>query len=330
MKKIFALLLLLSFSAVYALNCSVCKKKIRGQYLTNTEQTVFCSKECFATTRPKCTKCNNPCINTYSFMKKPYCSEECVYAVSQCANCEQPTPRSCRIIINPEARQKIFCPACAVKPPCYYCSFPDKTTRLPDNRYICSDCRKTAVTSAAVIQQKVKKIRRKLSSMYGFDPHHHIELIILNLPELEKECQEIYRPASGSRIALMRFNYVINEKTTLRGRKKRRISQQRCRIFILKNTPEHLLEDAIAHELAHDYLRHNAGKVKDLAIEEGFAEAIAAEYNKAINHPLVNIRKQNEKDPVYGGGYRKMSEYMQKNGFRKTVQFIKSNSVPYL
>ena len=166
--------------------------------------------------------------------------------------------------------------------------------------------------------------------MYGFDPNHHIELIVLNLTELEKECQEIYSPAGGGRIALMRFNYVINEKKDFRGRKKRSMSQQKCRIFILNNTPEHLLEDAIAHELAHDYLRHNTGKYKDLAIEEGFAETIAAEYNKSVNRSHINNRKNNEKDPVYGGGYRKMSEYMRKNGFRKTVQFIKSNSVPYL
>lgn len=331
MKKIFLLLSLFSLSAIFALDCSVCQKKIRGKYLKDKNGDSFCSEKCFASTAPKCNKCNKPCVRgAYTFMKKFYCSKECMNAVSKCANCNRPTPHQIRIFTNPAGNKKFFCPDCANKPKCYYCAFPYKTSLLPDRRHICPDCKKTEVSSPAVIQQKLKSIRRKLHRMYGFEPNHHIELIVLDLPQLEKECSGIYQMENGNRMALMRFEYQINEKTDIRGRKTKTLGRTKCRMFVLKNTPADLLEDALAHELTHDYLRHNTGQYTDLSVEEGFAETIAAEYNKSVNRAYINVRKQNTPDPVYGDGYRKMSEMLKKQGFRKTLNFVKSKAKPYL
>ena len=330
MKKILLLLSLFSLVPAFALNCSVCKKTIKGKYLKNKNGTPFCSEKCFASTAPKCDQCKKPCIRGgYTFMKKTYCSKECMNEVSKCANCDRPTPQNIRIFTNPAGHKKFFCPDCANSPKCYYCAFPYKTSLLPDNRHICYDCKKTAVSSPAVIQQKLKTIRRTLHRMYGFDPNHHIELIILDLPQLEKECRGIYQMENGNRMALMRFEYQINEQKDRRGRKTRTLGRTKCRMFVLKDTPLDLLEDSLAHELTHDFLRHNTGQYTDLSVEEGFAETIAAEYNKSVKRKYLNVRKQNTPDPVYGGGYRKMSEMLKKQGFKKTLDFIKSKAKPY-
>lgn len=330
MKQILSVLFLFSFSALLALNCSVCKKDIKGKYLKNNKGAAFCSQKCFASTAPKCSYCKKPCLRgAYSFIKKHYCSKACVNAVSKCASCNTPSPQQIRIIVNPDGKKKIFCPACANKPKCYYCAFPNKTSRLSDGRHICRDCKKTAVSSPEEIRRKVKNIRSHLHRMFGFEPNHHMEIQILDLPALEKACQGIYQMENGNRIALMRFEYVINTKTDRRGRKIKSMGRTKCRMFILKDTPLALLEDAIAHELTHDFLRHNTGQYTDLSIEEGFAEAIAAEYNKSVKRSYVNIRKQNTPDPVYGDGYRKMSAMLKKQGFRRTLNYVKSKAKPY-
>lgn len=332
MKKV--LLLLMVFFALapaFALDCSVCKRKIKARYLKDKNGKTFCSEKCFTATAPTCAKCRKPCVQgAYTFMKKLYCSKECLNAVSKCANCSRPTPRQIRIITTPDGKKKFFCPACANNPKCYYCAFPYKTSVLPDQRHICADCRKTVISSPAVIQQKLKSIRYKLHRMYGFDPNHHIELIVLDLPQLAKESSGIYQMENGNRMALMRFEYVINEKRDFLGRKTKTLGRTKCRMFVLNHTPSDLLEDALAHELTHDYLRHHAGQCNDLSVEEGFAEAVAAEYNKSLNRKYINVRKQNTPDLVYGDGYRKMSKMLQQQGFRKTLNFIKSKSKPYL
>ena len=62
MKKILLLLLLFSLAPAFALNCSACKKTIKGKYLKDKNGTSFCSEKCFASTAPKCTRCKKPCI----------------------------------------------------------------------------------------------------------------------------------------------------------------------------------------------------------------------------------------------------------------------------
>lgn len=160
--------------------------------------------------------------------------------------------------------------------------------------------------------------------MYGFDINHTIELNIISLPQLEKLSRDIYKMENGSRVALMRYEFTVNEKSDWRGRRSKSLAKERCRMFLLDNIPLDILEDSIVHELTHDYLRHNVGKVENLSVEEGFAEAIAAEYNKTVRRTKLNTRKQNTPDPVYGDGYRKMSAMLKKLGFKKTVQYIKT------
>lgn len=330
MKKIFAFIIFSLISTAFALNCKICKKEINGRYMKDKHNNVFCSEKCFAETAPKCTLCKKACVKgIYTFMKKPYCSKKCLEQISKCANCDTPS-QQIRIIINTDGTQMLFCPSCAGNPKCYFCSLPYKTRKLADGRHICQTCRKTAVSSKQQILSRLKYVRKKLNQLYGFDMNHYIELIVLDLNELERESGGIYQPAGGFRIALMRYNYEISEKKARRGRTVRKLQNEKCRIFILNNTPRDLLDDALAHELTHDYLRHNAGKISDLSVEEGFAETIASQFNKAVKKPHLNKRKEANNDPVYGGGYRKISKILKQKGFKKTVEYVKSFATPVI
>lgn len=317
--------LLTSFS-LFALNCSVCKKNIRGRYIKDNKNRAFCSQKCYEKTVPVCAKCKKPCLKgAFIFQKKHYCSKKCVESVSKCQNCDQPS-RQIRIIINQDGKKLMLCARCVNLPKCYFCNLPYKTKTLPDSRVICLDCQKTAISSHDTIRKRVRFIRNKLKSMLNFDNSHHIELAITGLAELEKNSENLYRGANQKQLAMMRYYYEISEKTDYRGRKTRTLQREKCKIFILDHVPSEMLDDAIAHELAHDYLRHHVGTVKDLKLEEGFAEVIAAMFNKSMQRPHLNKRKENNPDPVYGGGYRAVSKLMKQKGFNGTVQYIKAHS----
>lgn len=330
MKKLLTFALFGFFTAALALNCSVCNKKIRGKYIKDNKNKVFCSNKCYSKTVPKCAYCKKPCTKgAYTFFKKYYCSKKCLNQVSRCNSCNTSSTKV-RIIINQDGTKIMVCEKCANQPKCYFCVLPYRTQKLPDGRYICFNCRKTAVTSPQEVHRRFRLVRNRLQKLYKFDPHHHIELKILTLPQLEKESKNIYRIQGGGRMALMRYEYEIQEKTDFRGRKSRKLTRQRCRMFVLSHTPSDLLEDALAHELTHDYLRHNAGNLPDLKIEEGFAEAVAAKYNDSIGKSHLNKRKEINPDPIYGDGYRTMSKMLSERGFAKTMQYIKSRSKPIL
>ncbi|MBR2509120.1 MAG: hypothetical protein IKB71_05170 [Lentisphaeria bacterium] len=330
MKKIMFILLFFSAALSFALDCSVCGRKIRGNYIKDNKNNAFCSKKCFATTVPKCEYCKKPCTKgAFTFFKKYYCSKKCLNQVARCQSCSQSTTKL-RIIINQDGTKIMLCRNCANQPKCYFCVLPYRTQQLNDGRWICFNCRKTAVTDPAAVQKHFKNVRNLLHKLFGFDPNHKIELHILTLPQLEKESKSLYRIQGGGRMALMRYEYEIQEKSNFHGKKTRKLTKQRCRMFVLSHTPLDLLKDAIAHELTHDYLRHNAGNISDLKIEEGFAEAIAAKYNDAVKKSHLNKRKQNNPDEVYGGGYRTMSKMLKERGFAQTMKYIKSRAKPIL
>jgi hypothetical protein len=160
---------------------------------------------------------------------------------------------------------------------------------------------------------------------FGYDQRHKIELVIVPVRELEKRSDSIYLPTDGRRLSLMNYEREVTEKRYRNEKRERYISRERCRIFILDSIPELLLYDTLAHELTHDHLRHRIGAVKDLAAEEGFCELIAFLYNQQIGNKKLNLQKEVNKDPVYGGGFRKMRELYIKNGknLKKTMEYLR-------
>jgi hypothetical protein len=60
-----------------------------------------------------------------------------------------------------------------------------------------------------------------------------------------------------------------------------------------------------------------------LADEEGFCELMASIYNEKTGNAGINKLKEEKKDPVYGGGYRRMRSIYLRNG-RNWKQALRS------
>ena len=328
MKKIciFLILLLLQPLMASALRCSECNRKISGKYFRTARGESFCSRGCFEKTLPKCAKCRSVCgKDAVTLLNKTFCSRKCATSFFRCSSCRNGMTQftTYTTLIG---EKLLICPDCKNKAPCYYCAIPGASVKLNDGRKICRKCRAAAVTDQKEVQRIFKTIRYNLAKWYGFDRKHDIELHIVGLPELEKNSASLYRPEGSRQLALMSYRAKIKQKLNRKGEvKKQRVVDDECHIFVLHTVPRKQLIDALAHELTHDHLRHNVGKVKELADEEGFSELVASLYNTKIGNTRLNKLKEANPDKIYGDGFRKMRQLYLQNGksLKKTMEYLK-------
>ena len=306
-----------------ALECEVCRKNIHGKYI-KTANGAYCSQECYHSTFPKCEFCKKPCTKrNVQMMGKTFCSKSCMHKIFHCSLCLAGLDNVITLS-NFFGDSAFFCQKCSRRPGCYYCAMPGDRPAGKDGRVICKKCRSTLVTSPKEVHSIFRQVRRDLAGMFKYDAKHKIELKIVSPDELNKQAGSIYMPENSKRMSLMRYSNKITEKRYSNGKVKRIVTDEKCQIFVLSNVPKDMLYDALAHELTHDYLRHNIGKVNDLALEEGFCELIASLYNQKRGKDYLNRQKEAQKDPVYGGGFRKMRAIYRKNrSFSETLKSVR-------
>lgn len=324
-KKVFLLLVLLFPLWLAAADCSVCGRRISGEYWKNDRGEYFCSKSCLASALPKCTQCRRACEKVYSLMDKTFCSESCVKKHFRCASCLNGMDKI--VTMHASWGEKILvCEKCSKGPACYYCSVPGASVLLRDKRKICRKCRSTAVTDPGEVRKIFDQVRYNLSKWYGFDRMHVIHFTTVNEGQLKRLSGAIYRPDDSRQMALMRYKAESRREVDRHGNVIREIpGKETCQIFVLYYVPKDMLIDAIVHELTHDHIRHNVGKVSNLANEEGFCELVASLYNAKIGNGHLNRRKNTNPDKVYGEGFRKMRRYYLRNGrsLKRTIQYVK-------
>ena len=303
--------------------CSVCNKKIQGKFI-RTKQGDYCSKQCYHSTQPECENCKNRCLQgSVAMLGKNFCSKRCMHKFFKCAVCGTGLDRV--VSVTNSFEQKIYCcPSCSKKPSCYFCSMPTDRAALKDGRVICRQCRSQAVTDSSDIRRIFRDLREDLAKYYNFNKTHHIELVIVDQKRLKKESEKIYTPNGARNMALMRYQKKTVTKRFPDGRVKRVVVDEKCRIYVLHTVPLDLLIDSLVHELTHDHLRHKVGEVMDLASEEGFCELVASLYNEKRGKKYINLGKEKNLDPIYGGGFRKMRDiYRRTRNLKKTMEQVK-------
>ena len=318
----FFLTLILPLSAS-ALMCDVCEKDIDGKYI-KTAKGNYCSKKCYHSTIEKCSFCKEPCLRqNLRMMDKVFCSKRCMFKVFKCSECGTGLEQVFTLS-NPLGTKEYYCYRCRKLPRCYFCAMPTGENAVYPGMITCRRCCKTAVNDEREIRKIFHRVRLDLKEMFGYDFTHRINLSIVDVPTLNKESGSIYSPPGSRQMALMRYQNKEQIRKYPNGRVERKMVYENCRIFVLKGVPRAMLIDAIAHELTHDYLRHNVGNVKELANEEGFCELIASIYNIRIGNAFLNKAKEVNPDPVYGGGFRKMRAiYKQTGSIRQTLKYVR-------
>ena len=286
------------------LTCDWCGKKISSNAsFLRSEDKNFCNEKCFnayvESLLPVCDVCGKRFREGFTSDGKNFCSKACLETTfRECVHCHRREPSGYIVGDN-----LFLCMYCRELPACASCQMPlDKFAKdLGDGRSICRDCARDAVFSQSEMDSLMKELRQELADKFKMSTDHEIEYELCNRVELKKESEGDGENELGlfvfNRHTLTFFNRTVRSKNEFR-------------ILILNGlAPEFFLAVA-AHELAHDWMQENLPHIDDPQIREGFAEFVSWMYAKSEKLDRVPWRMEQNTDPVYGDGFRKVRGLM--------------------
>ena len=309
-----------SATAGMSIKCATCGRTIRGKYLKANGK-YYCSQRCYEKSLPKCSKCGKPA--KYHSSGKYYCSKRCMeQSWPICAFCHRHSPTGIR-----RGYKKIFiCSRCAKLPKCFACFMPAEY-KLPDGRSICANCRKTAIMHYDTLVRVAEDVRKTMRERLGLSTNHKIIYKMVGRDGLSGKNTN---GQPGSELGLYKFEQTIETytltKTDYLGRKttteQRREKPASHTIYLLYGLPKDKLIEVAAHELAHDWMQEHLPKITDLTLKEGWAEYAASLVNNLYGHSRRNMRMKLNKNPVYGGGFRRLYKLSRKGGLKAVVKYL--------
>ncbi|MFA7230589.1 MAG: hypothetical protein WC071_04915 [Victivallaceae bacterium] len=314
---IFICLLACSLAAA-ALECTVCHKKIKGNFLKSNGR-IYCSQDCFNKTLPTCAACGKVCSREY-FQKdnKFYCSKACLSTtLPHCSCCGKAFSKG--VIFKGVEGEKVFCPECANKPKCFSCTMPGDCKTLNDGRYICNNCAETAILEQVDADKIFSEVRECMKRDLNIVTDHQINFLLIDVETMKKRSPD-YAP--GQELGLYTYECTVKTVTSvkyslIRGKQENTESYKtnvQYSIYLLYGIPKKKFIEVCAHELAHDWMQERYPAIKDLKIKEGWAEYIAALVNTLYGQSKMNERMEKSNDGIYGAGYHAIKDYIRLHG----------------
>jgi Protein DA1 len=340
---LFILAVMFSIIPLYAaMRCSQCNGSIRGRYY-NFKGKVFCSKRCINKTRPKCAVCGRTINRMWRFKGKDYCSQACLDKIlPKCSVCNKPVRKGvsrkgkyyCSRECSDSTLKKCsmcggrlrgrymniggsyYCKNCASRPRCFCCQKPADGASLSDGRLVCKKCMKNPVTSMEQLKKIHQEVQLLLKDKLKLKTPAEVELRIVDFPTLQKKSPNY---SEGIELGLFEYKCKIHtetKKNILMGTETSRTykTDEKYIIYILSHLPEYKAKEVMAHELAHAWMQKYYSGISDLKIREGWAQYVAHDANRLMNQAYLNPHIENNKDPIYGDGYRLIKKMVDQKG----------------
>ena len=326
---IFSAISLSCLSLYAAMYCSVCKKQIKGSYLKYGDK-IFCSQSCLDKTLPKCAICGKTCNGGFQKDGKYYCSKACLEkTMPKCALCGKPFSSGMLFSTNGKDGP-VYCAECAKKPKCFACCLPNDCEQLSDGRYICRNCKASAVFNEEMALQIFNDVRKRMYEDLGYSTPHDIEFYATDAKNLESKSKS-YSP--GQELGLYVCNFTMNTVTKTKvgwnlkteEKTEQYKSNEKFTVYVLYGLPRKKLIEVCGHELAHDWMQENFPKTQDIKLKEGWAEYIATRINDLFGQSEMNKRMEENQDKIYGDGYRMVKDFVRQNGIENIGQLFRQH-----
>ena len=286
------------------MNCDWCGKKIpSNSSFLRSEDKNFCNEKCFnayvESLLPVCDVCGKRFKSGFTSEGKNYCSKACLETTfHECFHCHRREPKGVLL------RDNLFlCEYCKELPSCASCQLPlDKFAKeIGDGRSICRDCARDAIFSQSEMDSVMDSLRQLLAEKFRMSTKHPIQYKLCTQPELKAESTGDGEHELGlfvfNRHTLSFFNRTLRNK-------------EEFRILILSGLAPDFFRGVGAHELAHDWMQENLPHIDDPQIREGFAEFVSWAFAKSEKLDRIPWRMEQNTDPVYGEGFRKVRDMM--------------------
>ncbi len=269
--------------------------------------------------RPKCGICGSPIDGEYTTEKGEKFHLNCYkgHKLPKCDVCLQPLEG--RFIVDPwgarshekHGKKTISCDSCAR-------IISNNTSkggfRLGDGRIVCGFCTESAVDTSDVANRIAPLVMRVLAEagVSGFPTNFPI---YLTDSRKLKKLSDSKNPDNARGVTRSNINYLDHRK----------ISSSHA-IHILYGLPRLEFEGVLAHELLHVWLNEREIKMS-VRMTEGFCNLGSyLIYNKDASRfaKILLERMDNNPDPNYGKGFRKMKKKLQKTGWERLLQEVSS------
>lgn len=345
-KYFYIILFLNMFLTLGAEECSVCKKQIKENtsFIKSSSGVIFCSKSCADSKLPNCDVCGQKSKKYITMDDKTYCSRECGQkAGPHCKVCQkalfgtqylksenafycnqecylQTTPKCVLCSEKSMAMSKIagkdYCGKCAKLEKCNACGLPSKGSKIADEREICISCLLVGIKEDEKAQKIYLEVKKTLSEKFKIETTEDLPFRLIDKTEMAiikgtaSHAESGFYRQKESRSYKKTFDKTGKEKskelveTTVDDR----------HIFVLTYLPENHLRNVISHELMHNWQMINYPKIDDHKIEEGLAEYLSYLLNIEDKDADLAKRKIENKDPVYGDGFRMVKEWDKGKG----------------
>ncbi|MBC8377132.1 MAG: protein DA1 [FCB group bacterium] len=296
--------------------CSYCNKSIEGNYLTADGKSYH--ENCYRDhVQPRCAYCEKVIEGKYNLLDEKMYHNKCYidHIVPRCDICGGPLQGTYLTDFwgnSFHERHSSELPECST---CgrWIC---DELTRggfeLGDGRFLCGICNETEVSGDFLLESSISYVRRLLES-------NGITNLPDDIPITLVDQQRLKQLASSYSDAM--HGFTDHNTQTRNGR----VVSKDSHIYILSHLPLTMFRAILAHELMHVYLFERDLDLR-ADIREGFCNLGAASVYKDTPSEYAKFRLLNmdkSQDPDYGYGYRKMSQLLERRGWRYLLETLK-------
>lgn len=309
------LMILLFAGALSQIKCDYCDKVISGQYIGSDGKAYH--DNCYTDhIQPRCDYCEDVINGAYNILDNKQYHPDCYtnHVLPKCDICSQPLDGQYLSDFwgneyhESHVDELEECSSCGR----LIC---DRLTRggyrLNDYRQICNLCNATAIIHEFDIQSSRNFVMMLLESEGILGVPRDVPITLVDAPSL-KRLSKINSDAMQG--------FTDQQAQTINGR----VVSRESHIYILSHLPKIVFQSVLAHELLHVYLFENNLRLRS-DIREGFCNLGSELIYKSTNSEFSSFRLQNmqeNQDPDYGVGYRKMSAILHKKGWRYILNNI--------
>ncbi len=280
--------------------CAVCNTRITGAYFTSQDQLhVYCAT--CVETAPRCDACSD--------ILRPGGHRQ-VDGHTLCTRCDQALPRchACgKVILDTSVTfnnlPERYCASCAAnRPHCVSCGRPCEpdAKELRGGNMLCNLCRPSAMLEEKSMLVLAHEVREHLRTHLLMPIVRPIEIVMVD--------------------TLGTF-----EDPSFRESGRFIQTGERFRIEILRGLSWEKCLETLAHELGHAWQAENLPGIRDSESREGFAQWTASKVLE--NYGLTHlIRQIEERDDLYGKGYRAMIALEQRLGIEGMFKSLRKRS----
>lgn len=300
--------------------CAACGRPVEDESFQVVQNRPYHQACYLASQAPRCAYCGQPIAGAYTESDGQAYHNECFreHVLPRCAYCQRPLQGKYLV----DAWGNKYCPRHQEEyPRCSFCGrlIPPQQQTPGWNAYgseRCSVCRASAVDVIEQAQPLFQQCKQWIAAQ-GFRFNQ--------LPlRLELHERAVLIRTLGGRAGNHPLGVTLSSTRIQNGYA---LSSRVEGVAVLRGMPATLFAGVVLHELGHVWLTVHGIEQLPLWAEEGFCQLISHRYYSSLNTPEARYRAsslENERDPIYGDGFRAVQALSEKMGFAQFVETLRA------